>query len=66
MVSIAPGLSHEDDGVAVSWEAIAGEVDVVADALRAVAVVAHAVQPARRVATQAGSVDGCSRVAGTG
>ena len=66
MVSIAPGLSHEDDGVAVSWEAIAGEVDVVADALRAVAVVAHAVQPARRVAAQAGGVDGRGDVASAG
>ena len=47
----------------VGWETVAGEVDVVADALRRVAVVAHAVQAAGRVAAQAGRVDGCGGVA---
>ena len=42
-MSVAPGLAEEDDGVAVGWETVAGEVDVVADALRAIAVVAHTV-----------------------
>ena len=49
MISVAPRLADEDDGVAVGWETVAGEVDVVADALRRVAVVAHAIQAARRV-----------------
>jgi len=51
--------------VAVGRETVAGEVDVVADALRRVAVVAHAVDLAWRVAAQAGGVDGGSDVAGT-
>ena len=51
--------------MAVGRETVAGEVDVVADALRAVAVVAHAVETAGRVATQARGVDGSSDVAGT-
>jgi len=50
--------------VAVSREAVAGEMDVVADALRRVAVVAHAVDLAGRVAAQAGGVDGGCHVAG--
>lgn len=52
--------------MAVGREAVAGEVDIVADALRAVAVVAHAVEAAGRVATQAGRVDGSGNVAGAG
>ena len=64
MVLVAPVLAEEDDGVAVGREAVAGEVDVVADALRAVAVVAHAVKPAGGVATQACRVDGRGDVAG--
>ena len=64
--SVAPVLADEDDGVAVCREAVAGEVDVVADALRAVAVVAHAVEFAGGVATQAGRVDGRGDVAGSG
>ena len=51
--------------MAVSRETVAGEVDVVADALGRVAVVAHAVDLARRVAAQSGRVDGRCRVAGT-
>ena len=50
--------------MAVGRETVAGEVDVVADALRRVAVVAHAVQFARRVTAQTGSVDGSGHVAG--
>ena len=49
----------------MGWETVAGEVDVVADALRRVAVVARAVDLAGRVAAQAGGVDGGSDVAGT-
>ena len=52
--------------MAVGREAVAGEVDVVADALRTVAVVAHTVETAGRVAAQARGVDGCSDVAGAG
>ena len=44
-------------------EAVAGEVHIVADALRRVAVVAHAIDLAGRVAAQAGRVDGCGGVA---
>jgi len=40
---VPPVLADEDDSVAMGWETVAGEVDVVADALRAIAVVAHAV-----------------------
>ncbi len=65
IVSVAPGLAEEDDGVAVGREAVAGEVDVVADALRAVAVVAHAVKTAGRVAAQASGVNWGSNIAGT-
>ena len=50
--------------MAVSRETVAGEVDVVADALGAIAVVAHAVEAARGVAAQAGGIDGGSNVAG--
>ena len=49
----------------VGRETVAGEVDVVADALRRVAVVAHAVDLARRVTAQSRGVDGGSDVAGT-
>ena len=52
--------------MAVGWETVAGEVDVVADALRAVAVVAHTVEAAGRVATQTGGVDRSGDVAGAG
>ena len=52
--------------MAVGRETVAGEVDVVADALRAIAVVAHAIEAAGRVASQTGRVDGGSDVAGTG
>ena len=47
-------------------ETVAGEVDVVADALRRVAVVAHAVEAAGRIAAQTCGVDGCGNVAGAG
>ena len=50
--------------MSVGGETVAGEVDVVADALRRVAVVAHTVDLAWRVAAQAGRVDGRCRVAG--
>jgi len=40
---VAPVLADEDDSVAMGGETVAGEVDVVADALRAIAVVAHTV-----------------------
>ncbi len=50
--------------MAVGRETVAGEVDVVADALRAVAVVAYAVEAAGRVAAQASGVDGSGDVAG--
>ena len=63
--SVAPVLADEDDCVAVGRKTVAGEVDVVADALRTVAVVAHAVEFAGGVAAQAGRVDGRSGVAGT-
>ena len=52
--------------MAVGREAVAGEVDVVADALRAVAVVAHAVKTAGGVAAQACRIDGGGDVAGAG
>ena len=52
--------------MAVGWETVAREVDVVANALRAVAVVAYAVETAGCVAAQACRVDGRCRVAGTG
>ena len=52
--------------MAMGWETVAGEVDVVADALRTVAVMAHAVEAAGRVATQAGRVDGSGDVSGAG
>ena len=52
--------------MAVGRETVAGEVDVVADALRGVAVVANAVEAARRVAAQACGVDGRSSVACAG
>lgn len=42
-ILVPPVLAHEDNGMAMGWETVAGEVDVVADALRAIAVVAHAV-----------------------
>ena len=51
--------------MAVGRETVAGEVDVVADALRAVAVVANAVEAAGRVAAQARGVDGSSDAAGS-
>ena len=62
---VAPGLAHKDDGVAMCGEAVAREVDVVADALRGVAVVAHAIEAAGGVTSQAGGVDGGSDVAGS-
>ena len=61
---VAPRLAEEDDGVAMGRETVAGEVDVVADALRGVAVVAHAINLAGCVTAQAGRVDGCSDIAG--
>ena len=66
MVLVAPVLADEDDGVAVFREAVASEMDVVANALRAVAVVAYAVEATRRVAAQACRVDGGSDVTGAG
>ena len=65
MVSVAPVLADEDDGVAMGRETVAGEVDVVADALRAVAVVAHAVEAAGRITAQTRRVDGSSDITGT-
>ena len=64
--SVSPVLADEDDGVAVGREAVAGEVDVVTDALQAIAVVAHAVKTARRVTPQASGIDGRGCVAGAG
>ena len=52
--------------MAVGRETVAGEMDVVADALWAIAVVAHTVQFAGGVAAQTGRVDGRCNVAGTG
>jgi len=43
LILVPPVLADEDDSVAMGWETVAGEVDVVADALRAIAVVAHTV-----------------------
>jgi hypothetical protein len=37
---------------------VAEEMDIVADALRGVAVVAHAINPARSLDGEAGSIDG--------
>lgn len=51
--------------MAVSGETVAGEVYVVANALRRVAVVAHAVESAGCVTAQARGVDGCCNIAGT-
>ena len=64
MISVTPRLADEDDGVTVGRETVAGEVDVVADALGRVAVVAHTVNLTRRGAAQTGSVDGSGHVAG--
>ena len=64
VASVSPVLADEDDGVAVGREAVAREVDIVADALRAVAVVAYAVEATRRVAAQACRVDGGGDVTG--
>ena len=66
LLLVSPVLADEDNGVAVGREAVAREVDVVADALRRVAVVTHAVEAARSVAAQTRRVDGSSGVAGTG
>ena len=66
MPLVAPILTDEDDGVAMGREAVAGEVDVVANALRGIAIVAHAVDAAWRVAAQPCRVDGSGRVAGSG
>ena len=52
--------------MAVGRKAVAGEVNVVADALRTIAVVAHAVETAGGVAAQTGGIDGCGDVAGAG
>ena len=50
--------------MAVGRETVAGEVDVVADALWTIAVVANAVKAARRVTAKTRGVDGRGGIAG--
>ena len=62
---VAEGFSDEDDGVFASG-GVAEEVDVVADALGGVAVVADTVGLTGCVDVETGGVDGRSGAAGTG